>query len=136
MHISDYWGKIPFLMLHLHTLIYNSFYGLWRYMVKRKFTFNFEFFLIDFILRWKANFLIIVLIVSFPDDIEVSSGQLKRFNKSVIDPECLLKIAVTYFCLITFYPFQGTLYFLVYYYFYFRSMVYMLSKMVWNNNQY
>ena len=134
--MSGYWEKIPFLILHLHTLIYNSFYGLWRYMVKRKFTFNFEFFLIDFILRWKANFLIIVLIVSFPDDIEVSSGQLKRFNESVIDPECLLKIAVTSFCLITFYLFQATLYFLVYYCFYLRSTVYMLSKLVWDYNQY
>ena len=73
--------------------------------------------------------------MSFPDDIEVSSSQLKRFNESVIDPECLLKIAATSFCLITFYPFQATLYFLVYYYFYLRSTVYMLSKMVWNYTQ-
>ena len=76
------------------------------------------------------------LIVPFPDDIEVSSGQLKRFNESVIDLECLLKIAATSFCLIKFYPFQATLYFLVYYYFYFRSAVYTLSKMVWNYNKY
>ena len=78
----------------------------------------------------KANFLIMELIVSFPDDIEVSSSQLKKFNESVIDLECLLKIAATSFCLITFYPFQATLYFLVYYYFYLRSTVYMLFKMV------
>ena len=32
------------------------------------------------------------LIVSFLDDIEVSSGQLKRFDESVVDPKCLLKI--------------------------------------------
>ena len=102
LHFSEYWGKIPFLMLHLHTLIYNSFYGFWRYMVKRKFTFNFEFFFIAFILRWKANFLIMELIVPFPDEIEVSSSQLKRFKKSVIDPRCLLNIAATSFCLITF----------------------------------
>ena len=76
-----------------------------------------NFFFIAFILWWKANFLIMELIVSFPDDIEVSSSQLKRFNESVIDPECLLKIAATSFCLITFYPFQATLYVLVYYYF-------------------
>ena len=38
------------------------------------------------------------LIVSFPDDIKVSSGQLKRFNKSVIDPKCLLKVEATSFC--------------------------------------
>ena len=76
------------------------------------------------------------LIVPFPDDIEVPSGQLKRFNESVIDLECLLKIAATSFYLIKFYPFQATLYFLVYYYFYFRSAVYTLSKMVWNYNKY
>ena len=68
---------------------------------------NFSF--IVFILRWEAIFLIMELNVSFPDDIEVSSSQLKRFNESVIDPECLLKIAATSFCLITFYPFQATL---------------------------
>ena len=37
------------------------------------------------------------LIVSFPDDSEVSSGQLKRFNKSVIDPKCLLKVEAASF---------------------------------------
>ena len=61
------------------------------------------------------------LIVSFPDNIGVSSGQLNRFNRSIIDPECLLKISATFFCLMTFYPFQATLYFLVYYYFCLRS---------------
>ena len=45
-------------------------------------------FFITLILWWKAHFLIMELIVSFPDDIEVSSSQLKRFNKSVIDPKC------------------------------------------------
>ena len=136
--MSGYWEKIPFLILHLHTLIYNSFYGLWRYMVKRKFTFNFEFwiFFITFTLQWKANVLIMELIVSFSDDIEVSLSQLMRFNESVIDLECLLKIAATSFCLITFYLFQATLYFLVYYCFYLRSTVYMLSKLVWDYNQY
>ena len=34
----------------------------------------------------------------FPDDIEVPSGQVKRFNGSVIDPKCLLKSESTYFC--------------------------------------
>ena len=81
-----------------------------------------------FILQWKANFFIIKLIVSFPDDIEVFSDQLKRFNESVIDPKCLLywKLQRHPFVLITIYPFQATLYFLVYYYFYLRSAVYML----------
>ena len=30
--------------------------------------------------------------MSFPDDILVSSDQLKRFDESVVDPKCLLKI--------------------------------------------
>ena len=47
------------------------------------------------------------LIVSFPDDIEVSSGQLKMFSECGIDPKCLLKV----YC---FKGFQATLYFLVY----------------------
>ena len=94
-----------------------------------------NFFLIAFILQLKTNFLRMELIVSFPDAIEVSSSQLKKFNDSVIDSECLLKTAAASFCLITFYPSQATLYFLVYYYFYLRSTVYMLSQMVWNYNQ-
>ena len=56
------------------------------------------------------------LLASFPDDSEVSSSLLKRFNNSVIDPKYLSKIAA-----ITIYPFQATLYFLVYYYFYLKS---------------
>ena len=36
--------------------------------------------------------------MSFPDDIEVFSDQLKRFNESVTNPKCLLKIAATSFC--------------------------------------
>ena len=43
-------------------------------------------------------FLIMELVVSFPDDIEVSSGQLKWFNESVIDSKCLLKVEATSFC--------------------------------------
>ena len=35
------------------------------------------------------------LILSFPDDTEVSSDQLKRFDESVVDPKCLLKIQGT-----------------------------------------
>ena len=68
--------------------------------------------------------------MSFPDDIEISSGQRKRFIKSVIDSKCLLKVeATSFFVLITIYPFQAT-YFLAYFHFYFRNTVYMLSKMV------
>ena len=52
----------------------------------------FNFFFIAFILWWKANLLIMELIVSFPDDILVSSDQLKRFYEAVVDPKCLLKI--------------------------------------------
>ena len=36
--------------------------------------------------------------MSFPDDIELSSDQLKRFAKSVIDPKCLLKFEATSLC--------------------------------------
>ena len=38
------------------------------------------------------------LIVSFPDDIEVSSGQLKRFKKYVIHPKFVLRVEATSFC--------------------------------------
>ena len=38
------------------------------------------------------------LILSFPDSTEVSSDQLKRFDKSVADSKCLLKIEGTSFC--------------------------------------
>ena len=51
-----------------------------------------NFFFIAFTLWSKANFLIVKLIVSFPDHIEVSSGQLKTFNESVIDPKCYWKL--------------------------------------------
>ena len=34
----------------------------------------------------------------FPDDSEVFSDQLKRFNKSVINPKWLLKAEATFFC--------------------------------------
>ena len=54
-----------------------------------------NFFFIAFMLGWQANFLIMDLIVSFLVDIEVSSGQLKRFNESVIDPKRLLKVEAT-----------------------------------------
>ena len=82
-----------------------------------------NFFFSVFIISVKGKFFIMELIVSFPDNIEVSSSQLKRFNESIIDPKCLLKIAATSFCLITFYPIQATFYFFVYYYFYLRSTV-------------
>ena len=74
------------------------FYGLCRYKAKRKSAFDIEFFLYCFYTLVKGNFLIMELIVSFPDDIEVSSGQLKRFNESVIDPKHLLKVEATSFC--------------------------------------
>ena len=56
------------------------------------------------------------LIFSFSDDIEVSSGQLKRFSESAVDPKCLLKVEVNPFVLIIIYPFQAT-YSFVYYVF-------------------
>ena len=36
--------------------------------------------------------------VSFTEDIKRSSGQLKRFNESVTDPKCLLKVETTSSC--------------------------------------
>ena len=66
MRISGYWEKIPFSVLQLHILIYNSFYGLcidtWL-NESSLLILNFSF--IAFVLRWKANFLIKELIVSF-----------------------------------------------------------------------
>ena len=38
------------------------------------------------------------LIVSLPNDTEISSGQLKRLNESVIDPKCPMKVEATFFC--------------------------------------
>ena len=55
-------------------------------------------FVLVFMLGWKAIFLIMELIVSFSDDTEVSSAQLKRFNESVIDPKFLLEVETTSFC--------------------------------------
>ena len=49
-------------------------------------------FISAFILWRKVNSLIMELIVSFPDDIEVYSGQVKKSDESVDDPKCLLKI--------------------------------------------
>ena len=66
-------------------------------MVKRRFVFSFFFFFLHIVFIFGER-KILELIVSFPDDIEVSSGQLKRFNKSVIDPKCLLKVDATSFC--------------------------------------
>ena len=66
MRISGYWEKIPFSVLQLHILIYNSFYGLcidtWL-NESSLLILNFSF--IAFVLRWKANLLIKELIVSF-----------------------------------------------------------------------
>ena len=36
--------------------------------------------------------------MSLPNDILVSSEQLKRFDESVVDPKCLLKTYATSFC--------------------------------------
>ena len=45
--------------------------------------------------------------MSFPGDIEISSGQLKRFIESVIDSKCLLKVeAASFFVLIQFILFK------------------------------
>ena len=119
MHTSDYRGKIPFLNLHLHILIDDPFYGLWRHMAEWKFAFNFEFSLDCLYTSVKGKF--------FNNGISISSGQLKRFNQSVIDPKCYWKLRWGPF-FITIYSFQAILYFLLCYYFYLRNTVYMLSK--------
>ena len=116
-------------------IIYDCFCGLCRYMVKRKFAFNFDFFLYCFYTSVKGNFFNSGVIVSFSDDIEIPSGQLKRFSEPVIDPNFYWKLKWHPFVLITIYPFQATLYFLVYYYFYLKSTVYILSKIIWSYNQ-
>ena len=95
-----------------------------------------NFFFIAFMLGWKTIFSIMEPIVSFLDDTEVCSGQLKRFNKSVMIRNNYWKLKQHLFVLITIYPFQAALHFLVYCYFYLTNMVYMLSKMVWKCNQY
>ena len=59
-------------------------------MVKRKFAFNFE--ISPYCLHTSVKSKL------FNNDTEVSSGQLTKFNQSVIDLKCLLKNSVTYFC--------------------------------------
>ena len=57
-----------------------------------------NFFFAAFILWSKANILIMELIVPFPNDILVYLGQLKRFDKFLVDPKYLLNIEATSFC--------------------------------------
>ena len=57
-----------------------------------------NFFFPAFILWSKANILIMELIVPFPNDILVYLGQLKRFDKFMVDPKYLLNIEATSFC--------------------------------------
>ena len=65
------------------------------------------------------------LIVSFPDEIEVSSGHLKGFNESLIDPKCLLKAGGTSYCFDNNLSFSSNIiYFFI-----------LISKIVWNYNQ-
>ena len=74
-----------------------------------------DFFLYCLYASVKGKFFTSGVNLSFADDTEVSSGQLKRFKESL--------------------NFQATLYFLLYNYFYLISTVCTLSKMVWNSNQ-
>ena len=46
------------------------------------------------------------LILSFPDDIEVLSDQLKGFGESVVDPKYLLKTEATSFYFVLFILFK------------------------------
>ena len=61
------------------------------------------------------------LILSFPDDTEVFSGQLKRFKESVIDPKCLLKIAATSICFDDNLSFSSNIVFSCIYFFLFKK---------------
>ena len=72
------------------------------------------------------------LILSFPVDIEACSGQLKGYDESVVDRICLRKIKPTSFCFDDNLSFSSNI---LYYYFYLRGRVYMLSKIVWNYDQ-
>ena len=92
-------------------------------------------FFIPFMLWWKTIFLIMDLIMSFPDDILVSSDQLKRFDESVVDPKCLLRIYATSFCFGKNLSSSSNIIFSCILHFYLRSTVCMLCKMVWNYHQ-
>ena len=74
------------------------------------------------------------LIVSFPDDSEVSSGQLKRFKKSVIDPKCLLKVEATSFYFDKNSSFSSNIFSCILL-FLFEKYDLHASQMVWNYSQ-
>ena len=130
MHISEYWGKMPFLILHLHILwycpkkihiflkcksefhqekllwyyiIYDYFYGLCRYKLNENLLLVLHFSFIAFILGSLAYFLIMELIMLFHDGIFVPN---KKISKYVIDSEFYEKLKRHPFVLITMYPFQ------------------------------
>ena len=74
------------------------------------------------------------LIVSFPDDSEVSSSQLKRFKKSVIDPKCLLKVEATSFYFDKNSSFSSNIFSCILL-FLFEKYDLHASQMVWNYSQ-
>ena len=131
MHISEYWGKIPFLlMLHSHILwycpkkitffenvsrnftkrsffnvyiIYDYFYGLYRYKLNENLLLILHFAFIAFILGSQAYFLIMELIMLFHDGVFVPN---KKISEYVIDSEFYWKLKRHPFVLIAMYPFQ------------------------------
>ena len=54
--------------------------------------------------------------MSFPDDIEVSSGQRKKFNEFVVDPKCLLKVEAISVCFDNNLSFSSNIIFFVFHY--------------------
>ena len=68
--------------------------------------------------------------LSFPAGVDVSSCQPKRFNESVINPKCLLKVDATSFCFANNLHFSTNIIFSCKSsnYFYLRHKIYMLSK--------
>ena len=136
MHISDYWEKVPFLMLHLHTLIYNSFYSLCRNMVKWKFTFNFEFFLYCFYTWVKGKFLnngVNCVIPWWHWSILEPTKEIRRvcnWSAMLIENRSDILLFDNILCFWSNIIFSCTLLFLFQ-----KYDIYMLSKMVSNYNQ-
>ena len=69
--------------------------------------------------------------MSFSNDILVSSDQLKRFDESVVDPKCLLRIYATSFCFGKNLSYSSNIIFSCILLFLFKKY----GKMVWNYHQ-
>ena len=73
--------------------------------------------------------------MSLAEDIKRSSVQLKRFNESLTDPKCLLKVEMTSSCFDNNLSFSCNIIFSCMLLFYLRSTVYIFFKMIWNYKQ-